>query len=124
MLVMASILEGQLADEVTAALVAAGVPYAITVTRTETIQPPEEWLPPEEITTDYPCRGWVENYDDDSLTGTVIDARDVRVMILTASITIAPTDATDTITVEGRQMSIVNVKRDASGTLFIVQARA
>jgi hypothetical protein len=119
-----SILEGQLADEVTAALDAADVPYAITVTRTVTEPGEEEWDPPVEVVTNYPCRGWVENYDDDDLTGTVIDQRDVRVMILTTSITIIPTDDTDTITVEGRQLSIINVKHDASGALFIIQARA
>lgn len=121
-----SILEGQLADEVTAALDAADVPYAITVTRTVTGEPGENpWDPPgEEVITPYPCRGWVENYDDDALAGTLIDARDVRVMILTTSISIEPTDSTDTITVEGRELAIINVKHDASGALFVIQARA
>lgn len=123
---MASILEGELADEVTAALDAADVPYAITVTRTVPGGPGENpWDPPTDDTTvDYPCRGWVENYDDDNVNGTLIDARDVRVMILTTSTTIVPTDTTDTITVEGRTLSIINVKHDASGALFIIQARA
>lgn len=122
---MASILEGELAELVTEALEAERVPMTITVTRTVTTEPDPEtpWIPGEEVSTAYPCRGWVENYSDDAFERTLIDERDVRVMVLTPSIAIVPTD-TDTITIEGRQLSIVNVKHDASGALYIVQARA
>lgn len=120
---MVSILQGELAQTITEALLDANVPFDIIVRRTTTVPGPEPWDPPVETTTTYPCRGWVENYDDDTVTGTLIDARDVQVMILTTSIAVEPTD-TDTITIEGRELSIVNVKHDASGVLFIIQARA
>jgi hypothetical protein len=120
-----SILEGELAEAVSAALTDAAVPRDITITRTAAIPGEHEWDPPVETTTPYACRGWVENYDDDSVDGTLIDARDVRVMVLTSSISsIVPTDATDTITIDGKTFTIVNVKRDASGALYVVQARA
>jgi hypothetical protein len=120
-----SILQGELAEDVAAALDAADVPYALTVTRQEQGEPDPEtpWEPGPIVDVPYDGRGWVENYDDDAIDETVIDARDVRVMILTTSISIEPTD-TDTLTLDGKAFTIVNVKRDASGALFIIQARA
>lgn len=123
---MASILEGELAELVTEALEAERVPVAITVTRTIPGEPNPDtpWIPAEPTITPYPCRGWVEAYDDDAINQTLIDARDVKVMVLTTSIAIIPTDATDTITLNARDYAIVNVKHDASGALYIIQARA
>jgi hypothetical protein len=122
-----SILEGELAEAVSAALTDAAVPRDITITRTTPgeVDPDEPWIPVEDVVVPYIARGWVEQYDDDAVDGTLIDARDVRVMVLTSSISsIVPTDATDTITIDGKTFTIINVKRDASGALYIVQARA
>ena len=121
-----SILEGSLASDVAAALEAASVPFDITIVRT-TIGPSDPatpWLPGPATTTTHAGRGWTETYDDATIDGTVIDAKDVKVVILTSTIDIVPTDATDTITVDGATLVIINVKRDASGALFILRARS
>lgn len=122
---MVSILEGELADLVTEALEAERVPVAITITRTVRGEPDpaRPWQPGASVITDYACRGWTETYAYDAVDGRLIDTHDVKVVVLTASITITPTDVSDTITVDGKTLAIVNVKRDASGALFEIQAR-
>jgi hypothetical protein len=120
---MPSILEGELADAVNEAMELANVPRTIVITRTEYGPPPEPGEPGEEVTTEYQCRGWTEAYDDDALAGTLIDAKDVRIVVLATSIAIVPTD-TELVTIEGRLFTIINVKRDASGALYFLQARA
>lgn len=122
---MSSILSGELAEAVTGALEAERVPDALSVTRTipGTYDPGTGTTGPDTVTV-HACRGWVESYDDDTIDGTRINASDVRVMVLTTSIDVEPSDDTDTITVNGEVLSILSVKHDASGALFIVQARA
>src|SRR5882672_4458245 len=97
-----SILEGDLAEAVTAALTDAGVPYAVTVTRTTpgTPNPSTPWIPGVPVVTPHACRGWTEAYDDATVDGTVIDAKDVKVLVLASTVDIEPRD-TDTITVAG-----------------------
>jgi hypothetical protein len=119
-----SILSGELAETIGDALIDADIPFDIVITRTFYTEGPNPWEPGEEVSTAYPCRGWVENYSDDAVSGTLIDARDVRVMVLTTSISIVPTDVTDRVAIGGRTFTIINVKHDASGALYVIQARA
>ena len=120
-----SILQGELASEVAANLIDADVPYDIVVTRaTEGDRDPYD--PDGETTvtiTEHVGKGWVEQYSDEARDGTLIDDRDVRVMILTSTIDIVPTDSTDSVTAEGSVFNIQSVHRDASGALHVVQAR-
>lgn len=120
---MASILEGELAQRVTTALVAGGIPMPLTLKRT-TITGGTSYDPGEETTTDHPCNGWVEAYTDDEIDGLRIARSDVRVMILTNTTEITPDDQTDAIMVQGKAHTIINVKHDASGALYEIQARA
>ena len=119
-----SILQGDLADDVTAALDAAGVPYALVVSRTTTTGG-DPWDPGsgETTTTDYACSGWLDSYGLDLIDGTIIQSGDVRVIILQSSIAIDPAPA-DTVTIDGQTYTIISVKADPAGTLWDVQARA
>lgn len=122
---MTSILEGELAQEVAAALDAANVPYALTVTRTVTLppDPATPWEPGETIITPYACRGWLEDYSDFDVASTLILASDRKALILIASLAIEPT-TTDTLTVDGHEFVIISVKRDPAGVMWQLQARA
>lgn len=122
---MTSILQGDLADEVTAALDAAGVPYALTVTRIEPGEPDPEtpWIPGEDTPVPHACSGWVDQYALADIDGTTVLSTDTRVMIVLSSLDIEPTTA-DTITVSGVTYTIISVRRDAAGALWDIQGRA
>jgi hypothetical protein len=119
---MVSILEGELAEDVAEALSAARVPMAITVR--ETIPgsgPPYNPGPPTYV--NHACEGWPESYADAEIDGTRITQSDVRVLILTTSLAMTPTTS-DHVIVGGTSHTILNIKRDASGALLEIQARA
>lgn len=122
-----SILEGELAAAVAGMLLDAEVPYEVTITRTTTT-PADPYDPDSTGTTtvtDHVGRGWTEQYSDESRDGTLIDQDDVRVMVLTTTIDIEPTDdGTDKLAVHGQTFTIMSVQRDASGTFFVIQGRA
>lgn len=121
-----SILEGSLASKVAAALEAAHVPRDLTLTRIVAgeSEPSTPWIPGAPTITTHPGRGWTESYDDTTVDGTLVDAKDVKVLVLASTIDIEPQDVTDSVTIGGETLTVVNVKRDASGALFILQARA
>ncbi|SKA28424.1 hypothetical protein [Consotaella salsifontis] len=118
---MSSILEGELAELVTDALTDANVPRDIVVTRT---LPGNPYDPDGGSggTADYVGKGWVENYADADRDGALIGISDVRVIILTTTIAIAPSEA-DSVTVGGETYQVINAARDASGALYELQAR-
>jgi hypothetical protein len=117
---MASILEGELAATLADALTEAGLPYAVTVSR---ITPPDPIYGGEPTITPYPCQGWRDQYDLDTIDGTMIQRSDVRVFIIASSLSINPTTA-DTITIGGVSHAIINVGIDPAGTAWDIQARA
>ncbi|MCT8999121.1 hypothetical protein [Chelativorans intermedius] len=116
---MASILQGEIAAEIVAALEAERVPYALTLVRQETGGDPWD---PIIVDVPYDCRGWRDDYSLDERDGTLIQQDDVRVFIIASSLAIEPTTA-DTISLAGVSHSIVSVKRDPAGALWEVQAR-
>lgn len=118
-----SVLEGEWQDEVSAALINAAVPYALTVTRTEYGPPPEPGEPGEEVTTNHSCLGWVDTYTQDLIDGTLIQTSDRRIMILANSLPIEPTMA-DTITAKGTTYVLASIKIDPAGVCWDIQARA
>ncbi|MBX9452043.1 MAG: hypothetical protein KL801_09410 [Mesorhizobium sp.] len=120
---MASILLGSFADDVTTALEAADVPYALTISRTETVPGPNPWDPPVETTTHYACRGWRDQYALEEIDGTLILSTDARVLILASSLSITPA-TTDLLDLDGSDHAIASIKRDPSGALWDLQVRA
>ena len=117
---MVSILEDELADTLADALTEAGIPYALTVTRTT---PPDPINGGDGTTTAYPCQGWRDEYSLDLIGGSLISQGDVRVFIIRSTLAIQPT-ATDGLTIDGKQYAIINVSIDPAGTAWDVQARA
>ncbi|MBP0614290.1 hypothetical protein [Jiella mangrovi] len=117
---MVSILESELAAEVTQALTDANVPRDVTVTRTV----PGDPYDPDDVggSVEYQGRGWIELYEDRDRDGQVIGDTDIKIVILVTTIAIIPSQQ-DTITVGGETYEVITAGRDASGALFIVQAR-
>ena len=115
-----SILLGSLADDISAALTAAGVPYELTVSRTVTTGDPWD---PTITTTNYACQGWRDEWTLDELASTLISVTDLKFVILGTSLAIAPTTA-DRVIVDGVSHAIVSVHRDPAGATFTLQARA
>lgn len=132
-----SILEGELAEAVTAALTDANVPYAITITRTTPgeVDPEEPWVIPEPVVANYDAQGWEENYSADEIDDTVILSTDVRVVVLLSTIkkaTGAPSGAPATIvpavgdgvTVRGDSYSVISMAADPALATISLQVRA
>lgn len=117
---MASILEGDMAAQLTDAITSAGLPYTITVTRITTSGPSYD---PVQVETPHEGQGWRDNYSLDTVDGTLIRASDARVFILASTLAIAPTTA-DRVTLDGVTHSIVRVSIDPAGTAWDIQARA
>lgn len=111
-----SILEGSLALDVAAALEAADAPYDLVLNK-RIAGTPVTWAP-------HLCRGWRDQFAQDTVDGTLIRATDVRVMIIAGSLDVEPTTS-DRVTVNGVTYAvIVSVKRDPAGALWELQARS
>ena len=111
-----SILEGSLALDVAAALEAAALPYDLTLQK-RIAGTPVTWAP-------HACRGWRDQFTQDTVDGTLIRATDARVMIIAGSLAIEPTTS-DRVTVNGVTYTvIVGVKRDPAGATWELQARS
>lgn len=97
--------------------------YAAKITRTTSVPGENPWDPPSEtITTDYPCRGFVDSYSDFYLANSLINSGDVKVVILTDSLAITPA-LSDTVTIRGKTYSIINISPDPALATYTIQAR-
>lgn len=120
-----SILEGEFADEIASALEAASLPFDLTLSR-DVVQDspaPEPGEPPVIVTVNYPCRGFVDDFDASWRAGSLIQAGDVRVIIIANSIDIEPV-AGDRITVRGKTYAAITVQADAAVATWQIQASA
>lgn len=119
---MTSILEGELAATITAALIDASIPYAITVTRTIPGGGPD-YDPDPPTYVDYACQGFVEDFSEFLKATTLIEAGDVKVVVLLPTIAIMP-EPGDTVTVRGKVYTIINASPDPALATIELQARA
>lgn len=131
-----SILEGELAAALTAALIDANVPYAITITREVATGPADPpWEPPPTDVVDYDCQGWVDAYTADEIDGTLILQSDVKVIVLLSTIakgtgeppgapaTITPAVG-DSVTVRDNSYLVISVQTDPALATVTLQVRA
>jgi hypothetical protein len=131
-----SLLAGEMAGALTDALIGAGVPFDITIARSANV--PDEatpWTPGEPVLTAYDALGWEENYLAKDIDGTLIEATDLRVVVLLATIakaegapdaspaTIVP-ETGDEVTSRGSSYRVVNATVDPTGAIARLQVRA
>jgi hypothetical protein len=115
-----SILEGELAETIGDALLGADIPLDLVVTRSTSGGGGDPWDPDPPTLTDYPCKGFVDSYTALERAGTLIEASDVKVVIVAKTLAIKPTPA-DTVKVRGKTYSIVNVSADPAVALWELQ---
>lgn len=117
---MTSILDGELADILTDALIAERIPHSLSVRRTETDN--SDPFNPTTVTVDYAAQGWLDTYHASDIDGTRIRTTDVKAFLVTSSVSIAPA-TTDKLLANSKTYTIVSVQRDPAGACWIVQAR-
>lgn len=119
-----SILSGSFAAEIADALDAADIPYELTLTRdVEQDSPaPEPGNPPNIVPVDYPFKGFVDDFDASWRAGSLIQAGDVRVIIVANSLAVEPV-AGDRITARGQTFTAITVQGDPALATWQIQAR-
>lgn len=119
---MTSPLEGSLAKTVGKAM--AGLFYSATLSRSETTGG-NAWDPGSGTTTtvDYACKAIEDSYSLFEQQNTLIQAGDVKVIVLATTLAVTPVTS-DKITTRGVTRAIVNVQRDPAGATWTLQARA
>lgn len=117
-----SILDGELADTIGDALIDANIPFAITVTR-ETPGDGPPYDPGDPTYTPYACQGFVDTYATQYADGSLIEAGDVKVVIVAKTLDIEPAPG-DTVTARDKTYNVVNVSADPALALYELQARA
>lgn len=74
--------------------------------------------------TDHTCRGFVSDYKDHQVDGTIIRQGDRKVVILGDSISpVAVPKPNDKVTVESHVYVVIRVNRDPAGATYTLQAR-
>lgn len=119
-----SILEGELAQTITDALLDADIPYTVTINRTEPGAPDPEtpWIPGDPTLVAYECMGFTEQFSADYISGGLVQADDVRVVILATTLAISPA-LSDTVTVRGQTLAIIRISPDPALATIALQAR-
>ena len=76
-------------------------------------------------TTTHAAKGFMDDYEDFQIDGTIIQRGDRMVVLLGDSIAdgVIPAPG-DRVTIEGEEFNIVNVKRDPAGATYTCQARS
>jgi hypothetical protein len=110
-----------LANRLAKRIEAAGVAYDLAVVRHVTTGGPA-WDPTFEDEP-HPCRGFIDQWTDDELDGTLIESGDVKIIVIVQSLDIQPTTA-DSITARGQTFAIVSVMPDPALATYTVQGRA
>jgi hypothetical protein len=120
---MASPLEGALAQTIGKAM--GGLFYECSLIREtpgSTSPPYSPWAPGPSTTVDYPCKGMVDTFSAYERTNTLIAAGDVKVLVLAATLDIAPTTA-DKVSIRGTEYAIVDVSTDPATAVWTLQCR-
>ena len=78
-----------------------------TLTRTTTTAGANPWDPPAgSTTTDYPCKALREEFGASWLAGGLVDATDVKILVLAATLSVTP-EAGDRITIGSSSWTVV-----------------
>jgi hypothetical protein len=114
-----SVLDSELADALTDALVSADIPQSASIARDTPSGPP---YAPEITTTNHACSGWVDEYStiEHALSG--IDVNDRKVYILANSLDITPRP-NDRVSINNSTYTVIAVAKDAASAAWVLQAR-
>lgn len=118
-----SILDGELAAEVTEALADVFLPATVTRMLPGSTDPPyAPWNPGPPTPQNNACLGIVDDYAAHLRDGTLIQQTDRKVLILANSLAITPTTE-DTCTIRGATGAIIRVSADPALATYELQVR-
>lgn len=120
-----SILDTELAEQISDALAEADIPQDCVVTRsvlTDVNNTP--WDPSDDVAvdTDYPCSGLTDSYSALELANSSIQSTDVKVLIVAATLSITPVPG-DHVTISGTTYRVMTVATDPARALWECQCR-
>lgn len=103
----------------------AGIPYVITISRIVVSEPDPEtpWIPGEETTTTYECQGFTETFEADYIAGGLVQANDLKVVILAPTLTIT-SELSDYVTVRSKTYAIIRIMPDPALATIALQVRS
>lgn len=122
---MASILEGELAQTIAEALLDADIPFDVVITRTVPgeVDPEQPWIEPEPEVLTFTCKGFTETFSADYISAGLVQADDVKVVILAPTLATTP-QLSDVVTVRGQAYTIIRIIPDPALATIALQARA
>lgn len=68
------------------------------------------------------CKGFVDDYSESRIDGTVIMRGDRRIVLIAYGMTLTPQPG-DQVTIQGEYYKIINVRRDPASAAFTLQVR-
>jgi hypothetical protein len=116
-----SILDSDLAEQLTDALTAFDIPQDAVVTTQESSGSP--WEP---IITNIPhaCSGWVDDYSTLERVNSNIELNDRRIYIIASTLAdVTPAPGNTVQIAGGTTFYIISVERDPAGACWVLQAR-
>ncbi|MHA1859155.1 MAG: hypothetical protein ACTSUU_06890 [Candidatus Thorarchaeota archaeon] len=96
--------------------------FSLTLTKSEPSTRTDVTDGRTNVETSYIGRGFIDDYRDSRIDGTIILTGDRVVTILGASISIVP-EPEDTVNIEGQNWKIIKVARDPAGATYECQVR-
>lgn len=82
----------------------------------------EPWEPAAKIKTEYSAKGFVTDYNERMIDGTIVQRGDKKVILLAGSCTTKP-EPGDSVLIDSKYMTIVNVSTDPASASYSIQVR-
>lgn len=122
-----SLLEGELAEIIGDALVAADIPYTMTIPRLYQEPPPPDWPSWEPwdapvTVVEHEFQGFIDTYDARLIAAGVVNVGDVKIVLIQQGMPFQP-DLTDTITARGEVYTILDITEDPARATLEVRAK-
>lgn len=123
-----SLLEGDLAQIIGDALTGADLTYELVIPRTTREPRPPDWptwqhWEGETVTVHHSCQGFVDTYSEFLIASGVVQAGDVKIVIVQTTLQIEP-KLTDVIIARGKTYTIIDMSEDPARATLEVKARA
>ena len=87
------------------------------------VDPDKLWLGTTERVSTHSCRGYADRFDRITVANSTVLASDLKVVILAETLAVEPTTS-GRVVVDGKTLSIMDVRSDPAGATWEIQARA
>lgn len=123
-----SLLEGELAEIIGDALIAADIPYGMTIPRQTAGAPrPDDWptwepWPDDTVTIEHTVQGFIDTYSAFLVASGVVNAGDVKIVLIQTTLPFRP-ELTDVIVARGKTYTILSMSEDPAKATLEVRAK-